>query len=95
MGLLSTQDRLSIPQEAELKAAYISLTSNDESPHPDNGSVEELSALTPSRYSACPSTLKIIKTKCISYLVTEKSYMLHTHNSIEEKRSPKHDSQNH
>ena len=34
-----------IPQEtAELKAAYISLAPNDERPHPDNGSVEALSA---------------------------------------------------
>ena len=43
----SAQDCLSIPQETELKAAYISLAPNDERPHPDNGSVEELSALAP------------------------------------------------
>ena len=43
----SAQDRLRIPQETELKAAYISLVPNDEHPHPDNGSVEELSALMP------------------------------------------------
>ena len=38
-SVLSAQDRLSIPQETELKAAYISLaalTPNDERPHPDN-----------------------------------------------------------
>ena len=40
----AAQDRLSIPQETKLKAAYISLTPNDEHPHPDNGSVEALSA---------------------------------------------------
>ena len=40
-------DRLSIPQETELKGAYISLVPIDERPHPDNGSVEAFSALAP------------------------------------------------
>ena len=49
---MPSQDRLSIPQETELKAAYISLAPNDERPHPDYGSVpEEHSALAPATYN--------------------------------------------
>ena len=47
MWLLSAQDRLSIPQDTELKASYISLAPNDERPHPNYDSVEVLSSLAP------------------------------------------------